>query len=534
MEVVLFNLILEYLKCNSYVINSDELKLQLLSHPSYPSLHSITGVLDHFSIENLALQVPVNLETLEQLPKSFISTTLDTNQYMLITQNENHIEIWNGLKDKRIVSKTAFLKTWSGIVVVVDPNDEISKGRVRPNSKVATIMGGLFLSFLCLVFVVSNPTPFEYVHFILSFIGLGLSFLVLKLDLGYQSRLTDKICNSTKAASCDAVLNSEGATFFKNLKMSDLSIIYFSSLIFSWVLHLVLDQVNSSVLVIGSAAVFITIYTLYYQYRVVKKWCTLCLGITLVLWLQLLGSLFLGNSFISPYNLNSTSILLLCLLTTSSLWMFIKPLLEKQQELEKLKIEHYKFKRNFDVFYALYSKDEFIETEHVNDREIILGQGNGGIQIVLVTSPSCYYCKSAHNDLERLLEKHGDKINLTIRFNVPKDINNPAHRTAITLLQMFHSDYPNFEKALNEAYGQNVNLDNWLKKWKSTNTDNSYEHVLNDEKEWCAANGIHFTPALYVNGKQYPKMYDRNDLQYFIEDLLELNENSMGAIEKAI
>ena len=26
----------------------DELEFQLLSHPSYPSLHAVTGVLDHF------------------------------------------------------------------------------------------------------------------------------------------------------------------------------------------------------------------------------------------------------------------------------------------------------------------------------------------------------------------------------------------------------------------------------------------------------------------------------------------------------
>ena len=57
-----------FLQKENYKINFEELEFQLLSHPSYPSLHSVTGVFDHFNIENIALEVPTNRETLEQLP----------------------------------------------------------------------------------------------------------------------------------------------------------------------------------------------------------------------------------------------------------------------------------------------------------------------------------------------------------------------------------------------------------------------------------------------------------------------------------
>lgn len=58
---------------NNIHINQEELKLQLLSHPSYPSLHAMTGVLGHFNINNLALRLLVNEEILAQLPPCFIA-----------------------------------------------------------------------------------------------------------------------------------------------------------------------------------------------------------------------------------------------------------------------------------------------------------------------------------------------------------------------------------------------------------------------------------------------------------------------------
>ena len=66
-------LIQKLLKKSSIVLNFDELSFQIQSHPSYPSLHAVTGVLSHFNIENVAVQVPVNKETLSQLPECFLA-----------------------------------------------------------------------------------------------------------------------------------------------------------------------------------------------------------------------------------------------------------------------------------------------------------------------------------------------------------------------------------------------------------------------------------------------------------------------------
>ena len=46
-----------------------------------------------------------------------------------------------------------------------------------------------------------------------------------------------------------------------------------------------------------------------------------------------------------------------------------------------------------------------------------------------------------------------------------------------------------------------------------------YKNLIKNEYDWCISNAINFTPEILINGKSYPKAYDRDDLIYFIEDL---------------
>jgi len=48
-----------------------------------------------------------------------------------------------------------------------------------------------------------------------------------------------------------------------------------------------------------------------------------------------------------------------------------------------------------------------------------------------------------------------------------------------------------------------------------------YDTVLEAQHNWCINNTINFTPSLLINGRQFPKEYEINDLLYFIEELSE-------------
>ena len=518
-------LLLSFLQKEGIHLNQDELKLQLLSHPSYPSLHSVTGVLDHFDIENMALEVPKNRETLFQLPDHFISVINEDKEFVVVTQGEDDILLTHGDKRKETISVNSFLDSWSGIIVVVE-KDEVN----MPHKKVsdtAFFNGMYILSAVVLLglFFFIKPTIFQSVHFMLSLIGVAVSFLILKHEFGFQSKALEKFCSATETTNCDAVLNSKGASISNYFKLSDLSFIYFVGLSLSWILTVTFSASNNLIIMVSLLALPITIYSIYYQASIVKKWCPLCLSIVVVLWLQG-ASLF----FNQPLNLNikpditGSFILFSSFLFITSLWLFIKPLLKKQQELEKLEIEHYKFKRNFELFDAVYSKGNYLDTSISSTKEIVLGSKNAPLKILLVTNPSCYYCKEAHIDVEKILNKNKDDVNVTIRFNVPSDKNIIGNKVANKLLEIYNDQsIETCKEALHEVYQSDANLDKWLLKWGETTT-NSFNNELETQQSWCHTNNINFTPALFINGKQFPKEYNRSDISYFIEDLIEQTE----------
>ena len=75
---------------------------------------------------------------------------------------------------------------------------------------------------------------------------------------------------------------------------------------------------------------------------------------------------------------------------------------------------------------------------------------------------------------------------------------------------------------MSEIYEEG-NVEAWLKKWGSCNNINYYVSELEKGSNWCKENTINFTPEILINGKSFPKEYNRTDLIFFIE---ELEENS--------
>ncbi|RIV42252.1 vitamin K epoxide reductase family protein [Flagellimonas pelagia] len=527
MKNSVYTLLQAFLKREKYRINSDELQFQLLSHPSYPSLHSITGVLHHFNIEGIALELPCDVDILAQLPDNFIALSKE-EQYMLVKKTDDKFNLVLEDGKKYNLTDEEFLATWDGVLLGIESPDmeeekNITIGRIPNYILLLTV-----LLLLTASFIYAGPTTFMMAHFILGVIGLGISILILKHELGYNSKALDKICNASKMTSCDAVLQSKGARILGLLKLSDLSIVYFSGITIAWFLNPVLEIGSTTMVMMTILSLPATIYSLYYQYYGVKKWCPLCLAIVGVLWMQAISIVL--NRDLFNFHVNGFAVLSFCLLMASSIWMPVRSLLLDNQSLKKIKIDHYRFKRNFDVFTFLLNGSKGMDTtipKRGEKEEIVMGDKDSPLELLLLTNPECFYCKSAHLDMEEITNKYPNGIRLVIRFNVnAKNLDQIGPSVCCRLLELYNEDHLNvLIEALGEAYSENANLESWLKKWGEPKDIQTYGQILMQQQEWCFENSIHFTPALLINGKEYPSEYKREDLLFFMEDLMELTEN---------
>ncbi len=523
MKDTLSFLVQSLLQKNKISIDSEELDFQIQSHPSYPSLHAITGVLSHFDIDNVAIRVPIDKETLKQLPTCFIAQIKrnDNTDFALVLKKVKNYKIISSNKESETISEATFLKQFTGIIAAVE-KDETKITNNKTTTNFQKPLFALSLVLFTILFFISNPSLNASIYFTLSLIGIGISLLIIQHDLGVSSKIIDSICSQeSKTTNCNAVLNSKGATLYKNIKLSDASLVYFVSIsIASFFLSLTSTSLNI-LYIISLTALPVVAYSIYYQIKISKNWCVLCLGIASVLILQAATFFFTTFSF-SVLSITSSLLIGFSFIVIASIWLFISSRLKQEQNFKKLKIKSSKFKRNFDLFNTLLQQSKSVDTTIANTSEIVLGNKNAPLNITVITNPFCGHCKSAHNMVESLLKTHHNELNVTVRFNINTS-NSESDGVLVSsrLLELYHTEGEDkCLEAMHDIYN-NGDAKSWLAKWKKTTNLDIYSNTLETEYNWCLDNNINFTPEILVNDKSFPKAYDRSDLTYFIEELNE-------------
>lgn len=522
MKDTLIYQIQQLLLYNKINFDKKELAFQIQSHPSYPSLYATTSVLSHFDIDHLAMTIPVDLDTLKKLPKSFLAQ-INTNaeqEFVVVTKNDTHCTILTTDKKKKKHSYKEFLDKFTGIIVVVEKDELLENTTTKSNFNKALLVFSsiLFISFL----TISAASNSSFIYLILCAVSIFISNAIVQQEQGNQTSLGNAFCSSaTEKKDCDAVLSSNGALLFNRFKLSNISFLYFIGLTLASLL-LILQGSNINTLYVISLSILpITAYSIYYQAVKIKKWCFLCLGIVGVIWAQAVVALVnLKLISLSSFSVEAILLTTLGFLVSFLLWNQLNPKFKSLKELRQTKIDYFRFKRNFNLFKTLLEKSKPIDTNINNTSEIILGNKNAPLNITVITNPFCGHCRPVHTLIENVLKKYNKEVSICIRFNVnTNDIENDAVKITSTLLEIYDTEETHTcLNAMGQIYsGMSVN--NWLTKWGNCSEKENYINILKQESAWCKNNSINFTPEILINGHSFPKEYERTDLIYFIEEL---------------
>ncbi len=497
-----YNLVYKLLKANGYAVNRRELKLELFSHPEFPSLKAITDTLDRIDIENIVVNIPK--DSISKLPNTFMAS-LKNNEISLVKKNTNGLKLYT---EKFKTQKKSFLEfnnEWTGSILAI----EKSKNKT-------TIKHKLFYFLKAFIFLISIIAIFKYnmsAMFILSFIGLAISIMVLRKELGIFDIFSQKICSLNEKINCNLVIDSQKTVFFNTLSLGDLSLIFFMS---SVVINLFLgfNYLFYSIFLILSLPIIL--YTIYLQAVIIKKWCSLCLLISLTTLIMI--------SFLSLYNYNwsfdiqywKKSILISFSILIA--WLYLKSHLKKYIHLIKEQYSYLKLKRDFKLFDSVLSSDKKFISNSLN--KISFGASNPKIVIDAITNPLCSFCKDSFNSYKVLLdnEKYKSDLQINFIFNPINDGISLSKEISAKVLNI----YSNFgKKACFEAMDMWFNSDSnkWQKKYSSVSGMRNID--LETHLNWCETNKISYSPLTLLNGHEYPiTHYQIKDINYFIEELL--------------
>jgi thiol-disulfide isomerase/thioredoxin/uncharacterized membrane protein len=486
-------------------VSKSYLKIRLESHPDYPSILAIQDTLSELGIKSMAYESDKH-----NLKKKVGPFLLHFNKY------DGEILFFADIESAESKVKD-FDKYWSGVAMIVEgiiltknkENDQEFKSENRNNIfAIAIVLCIIFLLFGSEVLKKSLP---GILLLITNIAGLYLSWLIVQKELGFQNIISDKICSIAKQSRCEAVLFSKSAKLFSWLTWGDIGIVYFTTSLFYIV------QIDEGATyfqfyyLLSLIGLMFPLYSLYYQGKIVKQWCMLCIGVLLILSLNaLIGFIFLQKSIVSVNNFLYSFCLYAFITTTLFFfWQLLKFVIRKNDSSLSDRISFASLKRNPNIFNAILEKQELNNRNLPELNEpIFFGRVDAAVQITIACNPYCLPCAKAHEAVEKLYEKYPNDFSVAVRFTLNN--NNDADKKVIAVKEILKASKDiGAYRAIKDWYSV-INME----KFRELHCVNDIDVTSDIEKHilWSKNVDIKGTPTIFINGRQLPDIYSWKEL----------------------
>jgi uncharacterized membrane protein len=518
------------LKLLNVKVNNSTVNETLNNHPDWPSLLCISDSLKKWNIPNAAGKVDLN--SIDEIPTPFIAHTPNLDNPLAIVKNilETEIILHSAESNKSTqISKTDFLKEWDGIFLIAEPN-EISKEVEYKRNKIMNLIakliyGGVIFTLLIFTYFLltrsllnSQFKIFISIQFILMLIGVVDAILLLWYEIDKRNPFLQKVCTGIAKGNCNAILTSSKARIFDWLSWSEIGFFYFLggfltilSLAFSGAGIFILSWLNL-------LSLPYIIFSIYYQWRVAKQWCLLCLVVQLLL---LSGgvNVFLNGTYYNFPDFALTELFksLLIYIFPIVVWYSLKPYILKLQEIKIIKSQYLRLKYNKYVFKSMLSNQKSIVLNEAN-LGVNIGNTFGANRLVKVCNLYCGPCSEMHPKIDEIISK--DKsISVQIIFKSPKYLGEENRKTVAHIMALYKlSELKKFKIILTEWYEQKEKKYEFLAQKHPLSVELIQEqYVFVDEMEnWAKSMSIYATPTLFLNNHQIKSPYTIEDIQYFL------------------
>ncbi len=497
---------------------------ELEQHPDYPSLYSISDNLSKWKVENLALNVDAN--KIDELPVPFIAhSKAGGGSFILVNDVNGKVEYIDEKGKRKQKSREEFSKEWDNIALLAEKSEASGEKDYRDSKRkeltdafrIPLIIAGCLLLIVLYSVVWSNV--FTSSLLVLKFAGSFVTGILLWFEIDKSNPVLQQICSGGKHTNCTAVLSSKQSKLFNFISWSEIGFFYFAgSFLFllltaNWQL-----QTLSIISCLNLLALPYTVFSVFYQWRIAKQWCRLCLSVQAILILEFVVCYFglREYSVIGSISKSEFIPLLASFFLPVFFWIATKKIYLSAQNGKRYKKELSKLKYNKEIFHALLSKQKQV-TVSPEGLGITLGNPQAKNTIIKVCNPYCGPCAKAHPIIEEILENNED-VKVQIIFTATNDeadsrarpvrhLMAVAERNESKLTKRALCDWYNADKKDYDAFAAKYLLNGELQKQAIK---------LEVMDQWCKETGIFFTPTFFINGCQLPDMYRIEDLKHLL------------------
>jgi hypothetical protein len=521
-----------FLKLMNVKVNKTTVDETLQNHPDWPSLLSVSDALHLWDIPNAAGKMSTT--DIDQLPTPFLAYT-NHPQYPLSIVTKTSEDAIEYYRETYLNAQTKpineFLEDWTGIYLVAEPNASSGEKQYVKKRKDSLLQQALpllmvfmlltasFLLFMKQSWIVTNNWWAAVLQFVIYATGIIITSLLLWYEIDKNNPLLQKVCTGIAKGNCNAILTGKQAKLFSWLSWSEVGFFWFTG----GFLILLFGTAPANIYFLGWLNLLVLPYpafSVYYQWRVAKQWCVLCLAVQALLLVGAAVFLFYGTiSNFSFLSLSFVGTAFLMYAVPLTAWYVLKPYVLQLQQAKNTNREYLRIKFNTEIFDTLLKKQKQI-TIPVDGLGIEIGNPNAKHTLVKVCNPYCGPCSKAHEKIEELLHET-DAVKLKIIFTAPNDPENKMYKPVSHLLAI--EEKYNNESILKEA------LDRWYLNEQKEYEPFAAKYPMNGELQkqtgkieamynWCNKMEIMATPTIFIDGYQLPDAYNVKDLKYFLQE----------------
>lgn len=513
------NILTSFLKALHVKYTSDYAEKLYEEHPHKYNLYGLSKMLEEYGIANAGVRI--NDKNIHSLETPFIAHI--GNDFVVVNRVTDK-QVNYHWKDKDIdVTEEQFKRLWSGVVLIaetdensIEPDYQQHRRKYLLNLFQNLLLAGIPLIALLWIYSKQGFQIANAVLFLLYVIGALTSLLLVQKQIYAHGQYADKICSLFKQKDCNNVLESDAAKVFGWISWSEIGLGYFLS-------NLLLMATSPALMpyltFINILALPYTIWSVWYQYKVVKQWCMLCLVVQGILWLAIIvlyiGELIQLPDFNMPdiYKVGMIYIFPTLLINKISFGLAI------QRKTTHIKQELNSLKTTEEVFNALLKKQPFHSVD-ATDSSILFGNQEATLRISILTNPHCEPCAKMHTRVEKLLQKAGDKLCIQYIFSAFNDDLLKSNRFLIAAYQ--NESREKAEEIYHRWYDkEKYHADSYMESLGYDITTETVTEELKRHNKWKETNKLSATPTILVNGYVLPEHYQ-------IEDMVEFTNSTIN------
>jgi hypothetical protein len=517
------HILISFLKLLNIPVSPYTAQKELMSHPDYPSMLSVTDSLSSWNISNAVFKVNKAKLDFQHLKFPFIVHFPDNGgSFLLVKKFHNGILTCSkNSRENLKITISEFIQSWDGVILIAEK--ELDSGEKHyKQSIIKGLLEDIKLPFLVTVVILSVAyfINFQLANKIylgilgLKILGIVVCSLLLVYSINSGNPFVRNLCSLGSKNGCNAILKSKASKITSWLNWSEVGMFYFAG---SFLLLLIRPESIQFLIVLNILCLPYSFYSIGYQLRI-KNWCVLCCCVQAILWAEAISFYFGMPLLVSNLSFNTSLLtpIAVSFLLPISIWVIIKPLLLSSVKSNYLEEYLKKFKNNSLIFNKLLtSQERYIIPEDL--APIKFGNIIASNTITIISNPYCGPCGQVHSKINDIV-KQRDDIKMESIFATASHDNDARTHIARHLISLnLLGDMELVRNGLNEWYqvAHSGGYQQWAKKYP-IDEDVRSNSIIEKQKDWCKNAEVKFTPTILINGYKLPTPYTIDDLPYLL------------------